>query len=234
MKYEIEIPETCSENWEKMTSTENGKYCATCQKEVVDFRNFSNSELAKYVHKNDKKCGRFLSSQLNREIILPKTKTAFPVKLFLGISSLLVNATLYAQELKSEIENTQNNEISKQKNSKEYIEISGVVLDEAGPLSGANIIEKNENTGTQTNVNGFFTIKIPTESFNKHVYLEITFIGMETQIIEVFRESNNLKIELKNGSETLGGYIVTGGYVAKKKSIFTRLQNLFRKKSTCH
>jgi hypothetical protein len=82
MKYIIEIPKPCKENWSEMSPTEKGVFCSHCKKEVIDFKNFSNSELAKYLSKNDVTCGRFLATQINREIILSENKTDFDLDYF--------------------------------------------------------------------------------------------------------------------------------------------------------
>ena len=233
MKYIIEIPTPCSEKWETMSPTEKGMHCSICQKEVIDFRNFSNSELAKYVNNNDNACGRFTSSQLNHEITLPVTRQKFPFKLFLGISSLILSIPVYSQKSKSKIENTNDKQVLL-KDPERNIEISGIISDETGPLPGANIIQKNTKNGTQANVNGVFTIIIPDQSFEDHVYLSFEFIGLETKVIEVFRDSKDMRVELKNGDVVLGEVVVTGGYKAKKRSIFKRFINLFKRKNTCH
>jgi len=36
-RFTISIPEPCTENWNEMTPTERGKFCAHCQKDVIDF-----------------------------------------------------------------------------------------------------------------------------------------------------------------------------------------------------
>ncbi|MDO5856927.1 hypothetical protein Q2490_06465 [Myroides odoratimimus] len=37
MKYRIEIPEPCHEDWDKMAPQDKGRHCAVCDKVVVDF-----------------------------------------------------------------------------------------------------------------------------------------------------------------------------------------------------
>jgi hypothetical protein len=37
MKATVSIPSPCSEDWNKMTATDKGAFCAKCQFEVVDF-----------------------------------------------------------------------------------------------------------------------------------------------------------------------------------------------------
>lgn len=66
-KYKIRIPEPCSEDWNKMTPDENGKFCSVCVKSVVDFTNKSKREIEEYLLKNReiKICGRFKKSQID-------------------------------------------------------------------------------------------------------------------------------------------------------------------------
>lgn len=73
MKYEnlfkIHIPEPCHEDWGKMTPNEQGAFCKSCAKTVVDFSKKTDEEVQMYLAENiDKKiCGRFLPSQLDDE-----------------------------------------------------------------------------------------------------------------------------------------------------------------------
>ena len=46
--FKINIPEPCHEDWAQMTSTEKGKFCDSCAKEVIDFTNKSDEQLYKY------------------------------------------------------------------------------------------------------------------------------------------------------------------------------------------
>ncbi|SFR35735.1 CarboxypepD_reg-like domain-containing protein [Robiginitalea myxolifaciens] len=71
MSYQIKIAEPCSEDWNQMTPTQQGAFCASCKKEVVDFTGMSNRELARRINEAEKDkqgeglCGRFRSSQLD-------------------------------------------------------------------------------------------------------------------------------------------------------------------------
>ncbi|NND61631.1 MAG: hypothetical protein HKN48_00400, partial [Flavobacteriaceae bacterium] len=70
----IQIPEPCHEDWNKMTPTEKGKFCAQCSKEVVDFTKSRDEELFKKVQSGGNLCGRFTTGQLNRNIKLDRKK----------------------------------------------------------------------------------------------------------------------------------------------------------------
>ena len=63
----ISIPEPCHENWGTMTPNEQGRFCGSCKKTVVDFTNFSTEDIQNYFtkHYGQKVCGRFKKQQLN-------------------------------------------------------------------------------------------------------------------------------------------------------------------------
>ncbi|HUM52199.1 MAG TPA: hypothetical protein PK431_10305 [Chitinophagales bacterium] len=67
-KFTITIPEPCTENWNEMTPTARGKFCAHCQKDVIDFSDKTDSEIAAFVKNNKGNlCGRFVNTQLDKE-----------------------------------------------------------------------------------------------------------------------------------------------------------------------
>src|SRR5215510_5921768 len=78
-KLQLQIPTPCHENWEKMTQTEKGRFCASCQKQVIDFSNKSDREIAMFFKKpsTGSVCGRFMDDQLNRDIDIPKKRIAW-------------------------------------------------------------------------------------------------------------------------------------------------------------
>lgn len=65
--YKITIPEPCNENWDKMTPTENGRFCLSCSKTVTDFTTMLPDEIQHYFiqNQNEKICGKFRKSQLD-------------------------------------------------------------------------------------------------------------------------------------------------------------------------
>jgi hypothetical protein len=67
----INIAEPCKENWHDMNQLEQGVYCKSCCKEVMDFSTLTDSEIIKYIEKrkDEKMCGRFKKEQLNKPLI---------------------------------------------------------------------------------------------------------------------------------------------------------------------
>ncbi|MBS7252801.1 energy transducer TonB [Flavobacterium branchiicola] len=67
MKYKITIPEPCHESWDKMTAKDNGRFCLSCSKTVIDFTAMLPEEIQHYFiqNKDEKICGKFRKSQLD-------------------------------------------------------------------------------------------------------------------------------------------------------------------------
>lgn len=63
----INIPDPCSEDWDRMSPLENGRFCAVCNKCVIDFTQKAPSEIRQILaeRKNEKTCGRFYTVQLD-------------------------------------------------------------------------------------------------------------------------------------------------------------------------
>jgi len=61
----ISITEPCHENWEAMTPNQQGAFCGSCQKDVVDFSKMSIQGIKNFFSKpKGKVCGRFEETQL--------------------------------------------------------------------------------------------------------------------------------------------------------------------------
>lgn len=75
-KIQLEITDPCHENWAKMTKSEQGRFCASCQKQVVDFTMMTDRDIALFFKKpsTGSVCGRFMNDQLNREMEIPKKR----------------------------------------------------------------------------------------------------------------------------------------------------------------
>ena len=96
----ITIPEPCHEDWSKMTPTKKGKFCAVCTKEVFDFTKSTDEELIKSLEFGKNLCGRFKSSQLDREVKMERKsgKGLLPYAASLLIPLSLMGASeAYAQ-----------------------------------------------------------------------------------------------------------------------------------------
>ncbi len=67
--YRISLPTACHENWQEMTPTEKGRFCASCQKEVIDFTQMNDEKIVQVLKRSEQGfCGRFRDTQLDRKI----------------------------------------------------------------------------------------------------------------------------------------------------------------------
>jgi Ca-activated chloride channel family protein len=89
--------------------------------------------------------------------------------------------------------------------------ITGTVSDATGPLPGANVIVEGTRRGTQTDVDGKYSIKA-----EKGETLIFSFIGMEDKKIKVAR-SNVINVRLKDGNQMLLESVVVTAYGVKKE-----------------
>lgn len=82
-KISISIPNPCHENWNEMTPKDQGRFCGSCQKTVVDFSQMSDRQIAEFFRKPaGSTCGRFHSDQLGREMVVPKRSIPWSQYLF--------------------------------------------------------------------------------------------------------------------------------------------------------
>src|ERR1051326_6435672 len=59
-----------------MTRVEKGRFCSSCQKQVIDFSRMSDRDIASIFKKasTGSVCGRFMGDQLNRDIDIPRKR----------------------------------------------------------------------------------------------------------------------------------------------------------------
>ncbi|OXA89172.1 TonB-linked outer membrane protein, SusC/RagA family [Flavobacterium hibernum] len=206
-KIKISIPEPCHENWHEMSPTEKGKFCSSCQKNVIDFTKSSDREIILAFKKEEKLCGRFRISQLDREMIIPKEKksiwivAAASLIAFLGLG----NQTAKAQG-KIKIEQTENKQINDSKSSNKKLKIyTGIVYDEQNfPLPSVNVNNKRKNSTTYTNFDGTFSIMA-----KKGDVLTFTFLDYDQVKFKVMDETN-IQIILKSNDNSNITDVVVG------------------------
>lgn len=99
-KIQLSIADPCHENWDNMTQADKGRFCAACQKQVIDFTNMSDSQLAAFFKKPGKEsvCGRFYNDQLGRNIEIPRKRIPW-IKYFFqfALPAFLVSMKATAQ-----------------------------------------------------------------------------------------------------------------------------------------
>jgi hypothetical protein len=183
---QLHIPTPCHENWQHMSLADKGRFCASCQKHVIDFTQSSDRQIAETFKTEGNVCGRFLKSQLERDLVIPKEKNRLwmaaiaAVVAFLGLG----NSKVFAQTEKKKAETVQ---VEKDKvvNSADSTRgeriVTGTVVDDTGiPVSGAVVKNIKSKKKVQADFNGNFTIEAETNNS-----LEIYFFGLKQVKLKV-------------------------------------------------
>jgi hypothetical protein len=108
-KLQLSIPKPCHENWDAMTPVQQGKFCGSCQKQVVDFSNLSDRQVAEFFKKpsTGSVCGRFMTDQLDRAIEIPKKRIPWLKYFFqFAIPAFLVSMKASSQKTQGKIKMT--------------------------------------------------------------------------------------------------------------------------------
>ncbi len=170
---QLSIPEPCHEDWNKMTPTDKGRFCAACKKDVVDFTNMNNAQLVAFFRKkaSSNVCGRFYNDQLNTDIPIP-TKRILWAKYFFQITlpAFIASGKLMAQgEPKMLLKENKDVIVvvaggvkkKEQKNAPlQTTTVKGQVTDEQGNgIAYATIINNKNKAGISADSLGNFTLQ---------------------------------------------------------------------------
>jgi len=166
----ISIPEPCSQDWAAMPAKLQGRYCESCSNIVYDFSQMSDAELFEYFEKNPSThCGRFRSTQLDREILPPRPKNIFTRRINYAATALMAVLSL---------KGTLTNALSKTERTGSHMSInpqpkrnilpgnfiiSGIVCDEDGkPMEHVQVTIDGQ-AWKLTDKAGFYSFEINTD-----------------------------------------------------------------------
>lgn len=94
------------------------------------------------------------------------------------------------------------------------ITVKGIVNDAFGPIVGASVVQKGTTNGIVTDLNGNFTLSVPSNST-----ITVSFIGYKSQDIPV-NGQRQITVTLKEDTEMLDEVVVVG-YGQMKRSDLT-------------
>lgn len=210
---QLQIPEPCHENWNSMTPKEQGRYCGSCCKTVVDFSMMTDKEIVDYISKASHHiCGRFSNDQLNKDISITEKKKRFSFAYLWNVllaTFLITEANAQSKPVKKK--KTIVHEVPTQVLMGKFdiveepepattilpLNITGTVLDSTTnkPLMGASIRIKETARGVAADTLGNFMLHIEKKNA---VELEFSAIGYETQTLLIDNNTPvNLAIHLK-------------------------------------
>ncbi len=240
-QFSLVIKSPCSENWDNFIHTEDGGYCKSCEKTVLDFTGMSEKEIANFFKsKPSHVCGRFHPGQLKQYSYDPAMNFSDPgyTALFkAGIFFLFMLAfhkqgvaqgfSTSAKEYTVQTE-AQKNVNTASGNSAGKI-VQGVVYDEDNyPLPGVNVYLKGSSVGTITDMDGRY--EFPVELSEGDV-LVFSYIGFETLEYKVKNEEK-LEVNMHMMYYDIMGEVSVDEVYAPKTTSFNRFwrkaTNIFR------
>jgi hypothetical protein len=180
------IPTPCHEDWNKMTPTQQGKFCGSCNKHVVDFSLMSDQQILSFLSRQSGKlCGRFDADQLQRPLVETKIKKKKSWWMTLIMPLLFLFERSHAQGAVSIVKaDTTVSPVDRQPQImgkliyppiKEKTVTGKVVDDTNEPVPFATIIQKQINNAAITDSVGNFSIQI--NSIEDSVTLLVSAVG---------------------------------------------------------
>jgi len=218
-KFKIQISNPCHEEWAGMQADSNGKFCSSCQKSVIDFTSFTDTELKRWFNQNQGgSCGRFKPEQLDRLISVKENYTLSRFKPKLIAASLLAflsfpklgNANISSSYPTVQTDNKKliKDDVLKENGEDYFVTIRGKVIgkEDKLPLIAVSIRIKNSKIGTTTDRNGDFELRLNRKDFNNNVILDIRYIGFESKELKVNLSKNDvIFVKMKMDQSILGG-----------------------------
>jgi hypothetical protein len=194
MGYKLKIENPCEQSWEKMLTTNGGKFCESCSKNVIDFTTMSDREIIQHLSiTSGKLCGRLSDDQLNR--VIKDNYTATTSSLFSKVAasflffSMAQHTTAFASAKTKPANEFRLPLTGEETEQKQIIEgdstiaVRGTVLDsltkETIPGASISISQPGFSITTSTNINGEFELKLPSEL--KNVVLTIKAVAYNTK-----------------------------------------------------
>ncbi|WP_299335534.1 carboxypeptidase-like regulatory domain-containing protein [uncultured Psychroserpens sp.] len=168
----IKIPEPCHEDWNTMTPNQKGRHCASCQKTVHDFTSKTDESIVKALQSGGNLCGRFKSTQLNRELVLSRKEknnylSFVASTLFAFLSIGTQDAEAQGEPKRLRVESSKQNMVRGKiaKSLFKQKEITGIVTKSSDglPLQSTAVSVKSSKDSkliiVKTDANGIYKIK---------------------------------------------------------------------------
>ena len=166
---QLKIADPCHEDWNKMSQQQQGRFCGSCQKTVIDFTTWSDKDLFHFfTNYRGGVCGRFFSTQLRKEIYIPPQPTSrlYRLAIACGLTLMFAQIPEAHSRVRQPIELLAYEEDGgddKNTNAKERGSLKGKVMDENGlPVSYA-IVEVTmkgiKKMQTVADINGEYKIE---------------------------------------------------------------------------
>lgn len=85
---------SCSQKWENMLPKEQGRFCMSCQKTVIDFTSWDQGSIRAHFRSHPNSCGQFRAEQVDPSLI-PLSESLRPIRngLLAAITALTIQSS---------------------------------------------------------------------------------------------------------------------------------------------
>ncbi len=179
-----------------MAPADKGRFCGSCQKNVIDFTRSSDREIAAYFKQNDNVCGRFNNSQLGRDLIAPSEKSPFwpvaaAVLTFMSLTTAVRAQTGICTEQQLIVEDGITGKAGPVTKT-----ISGKVTGPEGPLQCVAVAYEGSGIPVLTDSDGGYSIEaMPGQMLvfsYKDFIIQKNDVDIDTEVIDVIFEEEML------------------------------------------
>lgn len=201
---QLNIPHPCTQNWDEMTPCSTGRFCAHCQKTVIDFTTWTDTALYNFFSKKTGEvCGRMLPTQMQRNIIIPYQPHSRLYRLTIALGLTLIFAET-PQAFSQHKPKTEKSSVLKNTHSSinEIAIINGTVLDEhKQPLANVTIEiyqDSNLKIKTATDFQGSFIVKsLPRGNYDVIALYKGYNPYKVTYVLSTYGDSTDIQIQLE-------------------------------------
>lgn len=195
--YKLNIENPCQKaNWKEMTISDQARFCSLCDKNVFDFKNWTDEEIINFLNKSDDKiCARLSLGQINRIMTIKEKSKVDHWNRIVASALLIVSTNVYATEKNNKIlgfSQKYESRISSSNKVRDYAMvndtiqniISGTLVKEESrkPIPDIMIEVQNTDLKAKTDSLGNFKILIPENYVkNEIVLMVIAGYGFEGQ-----------------------------------------------------
>lgn len=216
----LRLDEPCHQKWSEMTPSDQGRYCDSCEKNVIDFSQMTDNEILKFLGENKTGfCGQFRASQLDRPFVETKLNggSSRLNSFFAGLAIAGAAGSLSAQSV--DTTNYQPVVVIDEKHPTGPVCIRQIPVDtndlvlhitvmdtlnhEAMPYANVVLQQGAVKFGGITDIDGKVTLTIPADSIQDTMMLTIRLIGYQMQTLAIHTEQRTQDVNVNLGQNEI-------------------------------
>ncbi|PWS31280.1 carboxypeptidase-like regulatory domain-containing protein [Pedobacter paludis] len=217
---EITIAEPCKQDWDLMEKGDGYNFCLSCNKAVIDFSDYSNTDIIKLISNSSSTvCGRMSQSQLNQlNYHLMVMHTGRSWMKYFGV--LAIGASIFVSDANASVVKYPIAIEKKFNDTKVDLKpitvkrIYGYVLDaNKRPMAGIRLVIDNTKAFALTDKNGRYEIKLDQgfDPKNNFLYVDSARFSAELIVNYTREKQDNLVLLIQKP-------MIMGVIIAKPRS----------------